>query len=518
MAVGVSGNLISRAKPALILGAGAVVILVCVLVGMSGSPVSNQSWDPARRHQLLSVASTTHPQTSLRGAKGGGPQHQTTGTLNISKGYISPFISLIRSPATSTTTASTIIHSNSTPSPSRQAPPPPTRFPSFQFSKTLFVRAVYFDDRPRDGHKNVSVFLVVCLRNITDNSLIVGCQVDDVAAKDFTVKLIGETPLWRAFYDYINHEEVLVHCYDLPARNGSSAHIAYRKSKTSEEITLAASERPLFFPAPRIPPTSEEGRRYDMTIMSCAKVFNHPPWMQKWLTYQRTLGVDHVHIDAEDTFERTGEMKKPYFAEMMREGFVSVDIWKKYLSPSEIWYHNQGLIYEDCPYRFRGTYDYIVMMDTDDFFTPRDPAEKKIHYYIDKYCRGGRIGSCKFKWVEYYPDAYGMYKNVSTDDGNVTRALKSYTHYNQGNPKSLHRTTVLVDTATHYAYSMIPGYSIVKVPVEVAYVAHVRLYKKPGRSGMVPGLPNTCSEHILSKYLLLVVLNFVFVTLFFICT
>ena len=366
-------------------------------------------------------------------------------------------------------------------------------FPTFYPSKDLFVRAIHFDSRPRDGHHNVSVFLVVCLRTITENNLIKGCQVDGKPAKEFNVKLIGETPLWRAFYDYINHEEVLVHCYDLPAHNGSTGHIMYRVSVESTELVLAASERPLLMPAPRIDPRSKEGKKYNLTVVACAKVFSNPPWLEEWLTYQRTLGVDHVHLDAEDSFERNGFMTKPFVTKLMEEGFLSIDIWKQYLSGSELWYHNQGLIYEDCPYRFRGTYDYILMMDTDDFFTPRVSTEKQVHYYIDRFCRGREIGSCKFRWVEYYPDAVGMNSNVSIADGNVTRALNSYSHYNQGNPKSLHRTTVLIDTATHYAYLMMPGYKIVTVSVNNAYVAHVRLYKKelpkPGE-GLENGLPH----------------------------
>lgn len=394
----------------------------------------------------------------------------------------------------------------------RENPPPVTPIyplPTFSPSEDLFVRAVYFDSRARDGHQNVSVFLVVCLRNITADNLIVGCLVDGMEAKQFRVRLIGETPLWRAFYDHINHEEVLVHCYDLPARNGSTGHVMYKKMKNSTNVTLAAAERPLMFPAPRIQPSSSDGRKYNMTIVSCAKIFGKPPWLKEWLTYQRTLGVDHVHLDAEDTFLGTGLMNQPYITSLLEAGFLSIDIWKKYLKPSQIWYHNQGLIYEDCPYRFRGTYDYIVMMDTDDFFTPRVPNEPHLHYYIDKFCRGSGIGSCKFKWVEYYPDTYG-FNNAPTVDGNITRGLRNYAHYNQGNPKSLHRTTVLIDTATHYAFIMIPGYRIITVPVSEAYVAHVRLFKKAPETGLVEGLPNTCSDHILSKFLLLLAVKIVF--------
>ena len=70
-----------------------------------------------------------------------------------------------------------------------------------------------------------------------------------------------------------------------------------------------------------------------------------------------------------------------------------------------------------------------------------------------------------------------------------------------------HRTTVLIDTATHYAYRMMQGYTIVNVPVTTAYVAHVRLYKKQPENGYVQGLPNICSQHVLNKLLLLTTLT-----------
>ena len=395
---------------------------------------------------------------------------------------------------------------------SNQAPvlatPPPPSMPTFHPSKELFVRAVYFDDRPRDGHHNVSVFLVVCLKDITDKKLIMGCQVDDRRASQFSVKLIGETPLWRAFYPQINHEEVLVHCYDLPVRNGSKGYIMYQMSPSSS-VTIATSERALFIPPPRVKPTSSIGLKYNMTIVTCAKIFRQPPWLEEWLMYQRTLGVDHVHLDAEDSFIRAGGLEKPRIKELLSEGFLSVDIWKEYLGMWEIWYHNQGLIYEDCPYRFRGTYDYIVMVDTDDFFIPREPRESKLHYYINKYCRQNGIGSCKFRWIEYFPDVYG-FNNKSTSDGNITRALQSYSHYNQGNPKSLHRTTALIDTATHYAYIMMPQYKIYDVPVNVAYVAHVRKWKKLPDNGLVEGLPNSYLSHCISRILVAFLVSVVF--------
>ena len=375
---------------------------------------------------------------------------------------------------------------------------------SFYPSKELFVRAIYFDDRPRDRHKNSSVFLVVAKKNITDKKLIVGCQVGSHIAKNFEAKLIGETPLWRAFYNNINHEEVLVDCYDLPIVNGSMGYIMYKTSENSK-VEIAASERPLVIPSPRVPPTSEQGKKYNMSIVACAKIFNRPPWMKEWLQYQKTIGIDHVHLDAEDTFVKNGETRQPHITDAVNEGYLSIDIWNKYLSPTELWYHNQGLIYEDCAYRFRGTYNYMVLVDTDDFFTPRTPGEPTLHYYIDKYCRDKNTGSCKFKWVEFFPDYYHL-TNASDADGNVTRRLANYSHYLQGNPKSLHRGNVVVDAATHYASKMIDGYRTREVSMNVAYFAHIRHGKNPPAvgKGLRVGIPhsNACMDHIIDRVLI----------------
>lgn len=383
-----------------------------------------------------------------------------------------------------------------------------TYLPTFYPSKELFIRAIYFDGRSRNNHKNSSVFLVVVKKVITDNNLIVGCQVGNHIAKDFEVRLIGETPLWRAFYPHINHEEAFVECYDLPAQNGSIGYISYKSNSSKSTVQMAASERPLYIPGPPVQPSTEQGKKYNFSIATCAKVFSNPPLLEEWLTYQKTLGVQHVHLDVEDSFVKNGGLKRKYVQEALKKGFLGVEVWNAYLSPNEIWYHNQGLIYEDCTYRFLGVYDYLVLMDTDDFLTPRVPGETQLYYYIDKYCKGKTTGSCKFKWIEFFPDHFGLNKSIPILDGNITRQLNNFSHYIQGNPKSLHRTSVVVDAATHYAYKMLDGFQIEQVSPNVMYVAHIRKGNRLAKGNNLHiGLPHSSAyEHVINKLLLLLML------------
>jgi hypothetical protein len=358
-------------------------------------------------------------------------------------------------------------------------------------SKDVIIRSVYFDGRPRYNYHNASVFLVLIWREITDKKLVTGCQVGDTRTNNFTLRLIGETKMWRIYpkYNVIDHEEVLVHCHNVPSKNGSVAYLYYKLSKNSTERRVE-SERPIYFPPPRANPVSDVAVRYNLTVLTCTKVFGNPPWLKEWLEYQRFIGVDHVHITGDESFFRGIDKELSYHLEkLIAEGFLSVNFWILWLkNGKEVWYHNQGLILEDCVYQFRGTYDYVFILDTDDFFVPREPGEPHAQHYIKKYCWEDNKGTCKFRWIEYFPDHFGLDPKVPLVHGNVTSRLTNYTHTKQGNRKSVHRTQAIVDTATHYAFEILSKYSRVEVPVNTAYVAHMRKGKKPDPKS-VKGLP-----------------------------
>lgn len=363
-------------------------------------------------------------------------------------------------------------------------------------SKDVLVRSVYYDDRRRDGHQNTSVFLVLVLKRIMDDKLIMGCKVGEKKAKHFDARLIGETRLWRVYpqYNVIDHEEVIVHCYDLPVKDGDEAFIYYKVQKNSSKEVFVRSERPLMFPKPRVKPTSVEGLKYNLSVLTCTKVYGNPLWLKEWLTYQKTIGVDHVHMIADESLFRAISNELAFFLEsLITDGFLSVDFWIAWLNNGrQVWYHNQGLILEDCIYQFRGTYDYVYILDIDDFFNPRVPNEKKVHYYINRMCvkkKKKKVATCKFRWIEFFPDFYGMNKSVRIEDGNMTNQLINFSHMMQGNRKSVHKTNAMVDSATHYAYDIMKGYERIEFPMEVAYVAHIRRFNKPDKKTLINGPP-----------------------------
>ena len=359
-----------------------------------------------------------------------------------------------------------------------------TLFPISQ-SKDVIVRAAYFDDRPRNGHINTTVFMLQGRKDIVKDKsgLIFGCGVGEhVTTADYMIRPCGSAILnnWiHESFPNLTHDEVMLDCFDLPAQNGSTAFIIYKSNFHSSSARIAHSELPFLIPAP---PELRISQNYDFKILSCVNIFGTPNWLVEWLQYQKAIGIDHVHITIQDPV-LTGH-EQSYLRQAVREGFVTVDEWHQWFNDSEIYYHSQTLAYADCIYRYRGTYDYAFILDTDDFFVPMDPGEKKLHYYVNRWCK--ESASCAFSWIEYYPDC-GL-KGEPGIDGNMTKVLNSTVHVERKVGKSLHKLSMVMNIGPNQAESVILKaralsvnyhHGIVKIPDDEAYVAHIRGDKQP---------------------------------------
>ena len=344
-------------------------------------------------------------------------------------------------------------------------------------TKDLIVRAAYFDDRQRGSHRNTTVFLIEVRISILKQNLITGCAVGEhftTSTNKFEVHRLKLTGWVHQHHPELSHDTVFVNCFDLPVQNGSRAFVLYRRPKHSF-ITCVESERPVMIPAPHLP----LARRQTFSVaICCAPVYGVPPLLTEWLQYQRTIAADHVHLIAEDSFVKAGGLENKQLKQAMQEGFVTVDVWKPWLNNRQIYYHSQVLAHEDCIYRLRGTYDYVMLLDVDEFFTPRVVGQTKIHYYVHRCCANRRCGSCHFHEYMYYPDC-GLNGEVD-DDGNITSKLVSYEHLDQAaQGKSVHRSAAIVETGCQRGNEYIRGYRSLEFPLTLAYVAHIRKGKKP---------------------------------------
>jgi hypothetical protein len=356
-------------------------------------------------------------------------------------------------------------------------------------TKDVILRSAYFDDRARNGHSEIGVFLIAAKRFIFDSKLFVGCGVEKQVSTNFTVVSTQESYLMHKwFYRDLGlplhpYDEYILECYNVHMTNNSAAFILYKRPSDSL-IHVANSKFPLMFPAPKVKPTE----KYDFSVVTCTEAHNKEvAWLPEFIRYQKTTGIDRVHINILDTFVKDGGLeallKDPQVAKGVAEGYVTMTVWKDEVeAASEIFSFSAILRKLDCVYRFRGTYDYAFLLDSDDFFTPLVNGKTYLKDYIQDWCRGdSSIGSCMFQWFYYYPEACGV-RNETAKDGNITRLLKSYKYYDNNHFKSAHLLSAVLDTGFHHAECincLLPGYSVHHVPPHLAYVAHLRMKAKP---------------------------------------
>ena len=319
----------------------------------------------------------------------------------------------------------------------------------------------------RDPRNEMYLFLVEIEKEIFHRKFVTKCMFGNSTTTSLKVKEHNESIRWSEKYcPPLTHTMARVECYELPdVENGSEAFLFYKQNSSAKEEAVQ-SERPLHIPPP--PEQAIAG------VMACLAVqYDYPPWFTEWLTYQKTIGISHVHMIAEPSVLHSGALNNTVVQQFLNEGFLSVDIWTKWLSNWQVYSHSLYSGYNDCLYRFMGRYDYIFNYDSDDFFVPY--SGMKLLDIINSHCKRG---SCKFRWILFYPECGLKDDKKLLQDGNVTRALVSNQREVTNNTKSAFKAYDILDSGTHgpavsyYVKSK-------KISKDVAYVAHVRQSRMP---------------------------------------
>ena len=335
----------------------------------------------------------------------------------------------------------------------------------------LLPRSVYFDSRHRDGHDNATVILVQVSKLAIEKKRVVGCGVDNTFTIDFKFVALGVMGWVHPRYPQFTHDDAMLTCYDMPTQQGSRVFVLYVNESGS--ILKLETEKAVYIPPEKV----SHKFNHRSSIVVCTTVYGKPPWLREWLVYQKTIGVDFIHIYAQESFISEGGANNSVLQSYLKSGYAKLDVWKAYLSIKQDFYHQQPLLYVDCPYRYRTEFDYALLYDTDDFFVPVIPGESDIHYYVKKFFRDNKVGAMQFWWINYYPDR-GLTKDPEAiEDGNVTKYLTDKAHSNSLNYKSIYRLSVLVENLIHRVESMLPGYRAGVIPTNNAYVAHLRITK-----------------------------------------
>ena len=351
----------------------------------------------------------------------------------------------------------------------------PTDDPLHILSKSLVIRRVYLDNRKRHDHKNTVVFMLDIKRSLTSN-MFTGCRVGQV--KSSMVKFRhSKSYTWTISHRNITENVAFVDCFDVDGI--SDGDPAFLEIKIRSETLEVKSQRNVIVPHSR-----KDLSASHPSVVSCVatlRLAEIPPsedgMLYQWLRYQKTIGVDHVHIIAEDTFVTKGGFDHPIITDALKENYLSIDFWPRWFNTTEIWHSSQHLGSTDCVYKFQGIYDYIIISDSDEFFVPRGKS-KSIKTYLKSWCSGKRA-SCNFQWHEMYPDCGWSPESVGPD-GNLTTTVHRKKMDKRNNVKSVHQIHALIEVGRHTAMSSLPGYQNRNlVPFKQAYFAHLRKGRIP---------------------------------------
>jgi hypothetical protein len=318
------------------------------------------------------------------------------------------------------------------------------------------------------------VFLVEIHRELAKKGGgIVACGTSKAVSMVLEIRVAGNMNWIHRRHTEINHDVAMIDCFGLPANISSGARVfLWYRIKDGGDLYRVESEQTYFVPLEK-----EAGDQDKLkTVVCIAVLYSNPPYIREFFRYYKHLGVDHIYILAEDSFVQSGILETDEFVEgALRDGFISYSMWHNWLSSREVFYHSQMLAYENCIYRFQGTYDYAFFVDSDDHFIPLVPKQKRLDCYIRRYCTGG---ACTFHWTQYFPDCGQDWSKLGPH-GNVTNTLLSHTHHQRQETKSLYRISAALDAGIHSPMKMTEGYTHKAVSSKTAYVAHVRRNMHP---------------------------------------
>ena len=335
-------------------------------------------------------------------------------------------------------------------------------------------RAAFFDNRNRGKHKNTIVILGHMKKKQGNNNVVVvACKVGDYLIKSPEIKSLKINRWLHMVHPECTHDDVLIYCYDIPTSNVSNnsvVSVVYINPENRSEHIAVESEHSLLI--------QNQGDSQSSTVMACTTVFDTPPHFGAWIRYQKTLGVDMVHINAHESFLSSSSVNDSDFVESLQKGFVQLTVWKEYLPPGSAFYHSQALYYQYCLYRYLGVHDYCVCADTDDFLVSIDDKDFGVQKLVKKLFRDKSIGSTSLEWIRYIEPVNGFNPpEESIRNGNLTQHSDTSIGEHAGElTKCIYKLSAMLEFGIHNSALFLPSKHFRRraSPRSEGYMAHIK--------------------------------------------
>ncbi|CAL8469521.1 g9062 [Coccomyxa elongata] len=237
--------------------------------------------------------------------------------------------------------------------------------------------------------------------------------------------------------------------------------------------------------------------------MCVGPIFSETPTFLDWLQYYADLGVDGIHMYAavaEFILHRDDYMHAPGSRRTVQFQSHHLVTWRAF-HPSR-WsqhYYGQWLIFNDCVFRTRNIYDYIMFHDRDEFvhFVGFDkPRQVQLKHFFEQHFGAPDVASVVY-WGGLYRLHCHMIKVSKIGTGGAARGEVDYQAYQGYNvwaadprtpnftgcdwischPKSVVRPLGVEIMGVHHAGRVSEGFVQGEpkvLPPEVIFIKHLR--------------------------------------------
>ena len=213
-------------------------------------------------------------------------------------------------------------------------------------------------------------------------------------------------------------------------------------------------------------------------VVVCAAMLPHyMPYVEDWIRYQNTVGVDHVHLTLESTFLNLGRFDRDFLQRAVEESYLSVDFWHQWLNETDICDHSLDLALYDCALRFQDSHSHVIFSDPRDFFIPRNPSLPHMRDYLSQWCS---TTHCQFKWRNWF---YRRCEKPGSS-GNVTAVIPVTNFGSKSQKFTVYRLAQILPSDGQLF--VLDSSNVASVPVESAYVAHLGRFANASDMRILP--------------------------------